>query len=271
MRFDFFDQEGDLSTTEDDYDQFAVSPKFGLIYQPILDKLSVFANYQNGFTNVSPTLVGDPSEGNQTLKTFRPEQANQIEFGTKTNLFDNKLNATISYYTINVSDKVMTDPNNAFNRIQDGEIESKGLEIELSANPVAGLNIKAGYSNNKSEVTASDNPDAIGKRPLDAGPESIYNLWLNYKFQKGGLKNFGLGFGFNGTSERDIINQSYSSSGIFTLPSYTVFNSSIFYAMERYSVSLKLNNAFNKEYYNGWSTITPQQARALLANFTYKF
>lgn len=271
VRLDFFDQEGDLSNTEDDFDQFAVSPKFGLMYQPILEKLSLFGNYQNGFSNVSPTLVGDPSAGAQTLKTFTPEQANQLEFGVKTNLLNNRFNATLSYYSIQVSDKVMTDPNNAFNKIQDGEIESKGFEIELNANPVAGLNIKAGYSNNKSEITKSDNEDSIGQRPLEAGPESIYNFWANYKFQEGTLQGFGVGAGFNGTSERDILNKGYAPSGEFVLPSYTIFNASVFYASDTYRIGLKLNNAFNKEYYNGWSTITPQQPRALLANFTYNF
>ena len=271
LRLDFFDEEGDLTNTDDDFDQFAVSPKFGLMYQPILEKLSIFANYQNGFSNVSPTLVGDPSAGAQTLKTFSPEQANQLEFGFKTNLLNNRINATVSYYNIQVSDKVMTDPNNAFNKIQDGEIESKGFEIELSANPVSGLNIKAGYSNNNSEITKSDSADAIGQRPLEAGPESIYNFWANYKFQDGALEGFGLGAGFNGTSERDILNKGYAPSGRFVLPSYTIFNASVFYASKKYSIGLKLNNAFNKEYYNGWSTITPQQARTLLANFTYKF
>lgn len=263
VRFDFFDQKGNINTPDDDYDQFAVSPKFGLMYQPILDKLSVFANYQNGFTNVAPSLVGNPEDGEQTLKTFRPEQANQMEFGIKTNLFNNKFQATVSYYDISVSDKVITDPNDPFNKIQSGDVvNSKGIEVDLSANPIAGLDIKAGYSYNDS--------DANGFRPLEAGPKTIYNFWANYKIQAGNLKNFGLGFGFNGASERDIINLG-AYQDTFAVPGYTIVNNSIFYAADKYRISLKLNNAFNKEYYNGWSTITPQQPRTVLANFTYKF
>ena len=271
VRFDFFDQEGDVTTEDDDFDQFAVSPKFGLMYQPFLDKLSVFANYQNGFSNISPTLVGDPSAGAQTLKTFDPEQANQLEFGIKTNVLDNRLNATISYYDIKVSDKVMTDPNDAFNKIQAGEVSSKGIEIELNANPLPGLNIKAGYSHNDSEVTASDYAPSIGIRPLEAGPKDIYNFWASYEFLQGSLDGFGAGFGFNGNSERDIVNVGAYPSGTFTLPSYTIANASLFYSAENYRLGLKLNNVFNKEYYNGWSTVTPQQPRALLASFNYKF
>ena len=269
LRLDVFDNEGDLATLEDDFDQTAFSPKFGLLYQPIQDKLSVFANYQNGFTNVAPALVGDVNAGPQTLKTFDPEQANQLEFGIKTNLFNNRLNATISYYDINVKDRVITDPASPFNKIQGGEVESKGLEIEVNANPVNGLNIRAGYSNNDSETTVSDNAEILNRRPLEAGPETTYNLWANYEFQDGSLDGFGLGLGFNGASERFAIN--YASTGEFILPSYTIANASVFYQADKYRIGLKLNNVFNKEYYKGWTTITPQTPRALYANFTYTF
>lgn len=269
LRLDHFDNEGDLANLEDDYDQTTLSPKFGIVYQPIKDKLSVFGNYQNGFTNVAPQLVGNPDDGPQTLQTFDPEQANQLEFGIKTNLFNNRLNATISYYDIKVKDRVITDPSSPFNKIQGGEVVSKGFEIEINANPFKGLNIRAGYSNNDSETTESDNIEILNRRPLEAGPETLYNFWANYEFQDGTLDGFGIGLGFNGASERFAIN--YESTGEFILPSYTIANASVFYQADKYRIGLKLNNAFNKEYYKGWTTINPQTPRALLANISYQF
>ena len=269
LRLDRFDNEGDLTSTEDDYDQTTLSPKFGLLYQPIADKLSLFANYQNGFTNVAPQLVGNPEDGPQTLKTFDPEQANQLEFGIKTNLFNNRLNVTASYYDIKVKDRVITDPSSPFNKIQGGEVVSKGFEIEINANPIPGLNIRAGYSNNDSETTKSDNIEILNRRPLEAGPETLYNFWASYEFQTGTLNGFGLGAGLNGASESFAIN--YESTGEFILPSYTVVNASVFYQAKKYRIGLKLNNALNEEYYKGWSTINPQMPRALLANISYSF
>lgn len=269
LRLDHFDNEGDLTNPDDDYNQTTLSPKFGIVYQPIKDQLAVFANYQNGFTNVAPQLVGNPDNGPQTLKTFDPEQANQLEFGVKTNLFSNRLNVTMSYYDIKVKDRVITDPSSPFNKIQGGEVVSKGFEIELNANPVNGLNIRAGFSNNDSETTKSDNTEILNKRPLEAGPETLYNFWANYEFQEGTLDGFGLGFGFNGASERYAIN--YESTGDFILPSYTIANASVFYQANKYRIGLKLNNVFNKEYYKGWTTINPQTPRTFLANFSYQF
>tara|TARA_R110000868_G_scaffold143879_2_gene362585 strand:- start:1059 stop:3482 length:2424 start_codon:yes stop_codon:yes gene_type:complete len=269
LRLDHFDNEGNLTIMDDDFDQTTLSPKFGLLYQPLLDQLSIFANYQNGFTNVAPQLVGNPNDGPQTLKTFDPEQANQLEFGVKTNLFNNRLNATVSYYDIKVKDRVITDPSSLFNKIQGGEVESKGFEIEINTNPIKGLNIRAGFSSNDSETTKSDNNEILNRRPLEAGPKTQYNLWTNYEFQQGSLDGFGIGMGFNGASERFAIN--YASTGEFILPSYTIANASVYYQANKYRIGLKLNNAFNKEYYKGWSTINPQAPRVLLANFTYKF
>ncbi|WP_159021442.1 TonB-dependent receptor [Formosa sp. L2A11] len=272
VRFDQFDNEGDITTNTDDYDQFAISPKFGLLYQPIEDRLSVFANWQNGFTNIGPQLVGDASstEG-QTLKNFEPEEANQIEFGVKTNFFNNRLNATVNYYSILVSNRLMTDPNDAFNQIQDGEVSSKGFELEINANPIDGLNIRAGYSYNDSEIEKASTESTIGERPVDAGSDIVYNLWADYIFETGTLEGFGIGAGFNGASERDIINASGYTSGVFSVPSYIVANASVYYSADKYRVGLKLNNMFNEEYYSGWSTLTPQQPRSVLANFTFKF
>ena len=269
LRLDHFDNVGSVTTSEDDYNQTTLSPKFGILYQPAVDRVSVFANFQNGFTNVAPSLVGNPQDGPQTIKTFRPEQANQIEFGIKTNIIKNTLNATISYYDIRVKDQVITDPASPFNKIQGGEIYSKGFEIELNANPIAGLNLRAGYSNNDSKTTKSDNTEILDKRPLDAGSKHLYNAWANYEVPAGKLKGFGIGAGVNGASERYAIN--YASTGDFLLPAYTVANASLFYQAENYRIGLKLNNAFNEKYFKGWSTIAPQMPRALLANITYNF
>jgi iron complex outermembrane receptor protein len=269
LRLDHFDNVGDVATAADDYNQTTLSPKFGILYQPVIDKVSIFANYQNGFTNVAPALVGNPEDGPQTIKTFRPEQANQIEFGIKTNIIKNRLNATISYYDIRVKDQVISDPASPFNKIQGGEIYSKGFEIELNANPANGLNIRTGYSNNDSKTTRSDNTEILNRRPLDAGSKHTYNAWANYEVPGGKLQGFGIGAGFNGASERFAIN--YASTGNFMLPAYTVANASLFYQAENYRIGVKLNNAFNKEYHKGWSTIAPQTPRALIANITYSF
>ncbi len=274
LRWDRFEYEGDLNTTSDDeteYVQTTFSPKFGIVYQPILNKLSVFANYQNGFSNVSPELV--PSDPNNptsplVLRSFDLEQANQMEAGIKTNLFSNRLELTVSYYDITVDNKVV-----GFGpaKIQNGTVRSTGFEVEINANPFNGFNIRGGFSNNDARYTDSPSaPELESVRFGGAGPETLYNLWANYQIPTGSLKGFGFGFGFNGASEQDLMVDT-PNVGQFILPAYTIYNSSVYYQGNKFRVGLKLNNMGNKFYYKGWSTINPQQLRTLLANFTYKF
>lgn len=269
IRLDHFNSKGDVLDPDDDFEQTELSPKAGLIFQPIKDQLSLFANFQNSFTNVAPQLVGDPDQGPQTLQTFNPEQANQFEFGMKANLLDECLSLVLNYYDISVQDRVMTDPSSPFNRIRSGEVESKGFEAEINGNLIKGLNFHGGFSYNDSETTETDNLEILNRRPLEAGAEILYNFWSSYQFQNGTFKGFGVGAGFNGASERFAIN--YASTGEFLLPGYTIANSSLFYENNSYRVSLKLNNAFNETYFRGWTTISPQMPRQLLANITFRF
>ncbi|QED37375.1 TonB-dependent receptor [Antarcticibacterium arcticum] len=249
--------------------QTALSPKFGIVYQPILERVSLFANYMDGFSNVAPQQQGDPAQGVTTTVIFDPERASQFEAGTKLNLVKNKVSATISYYDIQVSNIVMEETGRPFFYVQDGERYSRGYEASVTATPFAGLNIIAGYSHNDSKLTVSDQTDFLGRRPESAGPEDQANLWASYRIPTGTYEGFGLGFGGNYAGENMIFNRAVG--GVFTLPSYTVLNASAFYNVEKFSVILKLNNLTNEEYFNGWSTINPQMPRNFAASFTYNF
>lgn len=262
LRIDQFESENNSQT--------ALSPKFGVVYQPIDDKLSLFANYMDGFSNVAPKKEGDPSNTSVVPQTvsFEPEHAKQFEVGTKLNLFNNRLIASLSYYHIQVSNMVMERADKPFYYVQDGEKYSKGVEFSLVANPVKGLNIIAGYSHNESELTKSDQTAFLGRRPESAGPQDLANLWASYAFYEGNLNGFGLGFGGNYASENKIFNR---ASGVFTLDDYTVLNASIFYTVEDFGITLKINNLTDEEYYSGWSTINPQVGRNVAANFTFRF
>ncbi|MFP9117116.1 TonB-dependent siderophore receptor [Flavobacterium sp. RNTU_13] len=265
------------------FNQTAYSPKFGIVYQPILDKVSVFANYMDGFSNVAPTQ--DQVLGASIARSFDPEHAKQLEGGTKLNLLGDKLSATLSYYYIEVNDMVYSkqianDPDpvtgapvmpNIIN-FQDGKQRSQGFEAFLTANPVSGLNVIAGYSYNDSKLVAGDE-DFIGKRPESAGAQNMVNLWASYRFSNtvlnGALEGFGLGFGGNYASENKIFNR--NKAGTFTLPEYTILNASAFYNISDVTLTLKLDNLTNKDYYKGWSTISAQKPRVISASLSYSF
>ena len=59
LRVDNFSGKPTQWSTEEVNGQTTFSPKFGLVYQPILNKLSLFANYMNGFQYLTPQKVTD--------------------------------------------------------------------------------------------------------------------------------------------------------------------------------------------------------------------
>lgn len=270
LRVDYFDTEGNIRTDDDNYTQTAFSPKFGVVYQPIEDKLSLFTNYMNGFRNIAPTAIYNTDGDFIGSQTFEPEHANQLEAGIKANLFSDKLTATVSYYDINVANLVTSNP---MYSSQGGEARSKGFEFDLNAAPLKGLSIIAGYSHNDSKITKGDEGNVWldqGKRPFWAGPKNLVNLWATYKFDGGTLENFGIGFGGNYASDNAILDSDVT--GKFVLPAYTVINGALFYNTTKYRVSLNVNNIANKDYFNGgWSTVNPQKPRNVVASFAYKF
>ncbi|WP_228456903.1 TonB-dependent siderophore receptor [Chryseobacterium sp. C-204] len=269
LRIDHFTGRASAYATEDAKAQTTLSPKLGLVYQPIPDKVSVFANYMNGFRNVDPsTIQVTDNLGNilsSELRYFDPEHANQWEVGTKANLAGDKFAITASYYSINVKNKVM---GNGINVSQNGEVDSKGFEVSILGSPIPGMNIIAGYSYNDSNVVRGDE-GYPGNRTEDSGPKNLVNFWGTYKIQDGALKNFGIGFGGNSASRFYTLNR--GNIGAFPLPSYIVMNSSLSYTEDRYSIILKLDNIANKKYFSGWSTVTPQRLRTLSLSLNYKF
>lgn len=270
LRLDYFDGKTSQYDGVETEGQVALSPKFGAVYQIVENKVSVFGNYMNGFQNVAPTTVADLDGSNPRTKEFDPEQANQFEVGLKSSLYKDIISASVSYYDIRVKDRVITDPNNINNSIQGGEVESKGVEVSIVANPIKGLNVIAGFSHNDAEVTKESLGDGyLGLRPEEAGPETLVNFWANYTITNGQLKGFGIGFGGNYASEYKTLNR--ANTGTFALPDYTVLNSALSYDNDKFNVSLKLNNMLNEKYYSGWSTVTPQRSRSITAGVTYKF
>lgn len=267
LRIDRFDNKGTLThrtnTTAGAFAQTALSPKLGLIYQVVKDKVSLFGNYMNGFRNVNALTQPDG-----TVSNFKPQQANQWEGGIKAEILNRKLTATIAYYNIYVTNITRPDPSRAGYTIQDGNMSSKGIEADISANPFPGFNIIAGYSFNKS---LNDKTDVAsnGRRPVSAGPEQLANLWTSYQLVQGKLKGWGLGFGGNYASENLITNNSVN--GVFTIPAYTVLNTTLFYNASSFRLALKVDNLLNEKYWKGWTTVEAQLPRRLSANISFRF
>ena len=260
----------DPTTDQSDqsFHQVTFSPKFGLVYQVIKDKVALFGNYMNGFSNPGYNLAYNEATNSNVAKLFKAEQANQWEGGVKIDEFNGKLSSTISYYDIQVMNKVRPDAQHANASVQDGTQYSKGIEAEISVNPIPGFNLLAGYAHNTSKMEKSSDYDN-GRRPQTAGPANTGNLWVSYTIVSGTVKGLGIGFGGNYAGDNQVINNSYN--GVFTLPAYTILNTGIFYNQPKFRVAVNINNLTDKKYWIGYTTVNPQMLRQVTGTLSYKF
>ena len=251
----------------DSYAQTTLSPKFGVVYQPIKDRVALFANYQNSFRNQNTTYL--TAQG-QSFAT-RPERANQAEAGVKIDAAEGRVSATVSYYDIRVRNILRTVGVNAAGvgiSSQDGNQWSRGAEFNLTANPLPGLNLVGGFAYNYSVAVDTDS-DFNGRRPETASSPYLANAWVSYRQPSGALRGLGAGVGGNYASDNKIVNR--ASLGEFTLPSYTVLNASIFYDQPKYRISAKVDNLTDTQYWIGYTTLSPQKLRNIVGSVAYKF
>lgn len=262
IRMDRFTTDGSYTIAKGlytgGYSQTSWSPKLGFVFQPIEGKVTLFGNYTNGFINLAPVLQPD-----NTLLKLKPQYGNQWETGIKLDILKNKLNASVSYYDITVTNSTRTElvEGKTF-MFQDGSQKSKGAEVEIIASPTTGLNIVAGYAYNQNEYSKAS--PALEGKSLAASPKQVGNIWASYRISQGKMK--GLGFGAGGNYVSDSW---FEASNTFVIPSYMLLNATIFYSQPRYSVALKGNNLRNEQYWN--SNGTPQKPVNLIANVTFRF
>lgn len=253
LRVDNFDREK-VGTVEG-YNQTALAPKLGLVYELVKDQVSVFGNYMNGFQNMQPVTQPDAS-----IFVLDPIYAVQYEGGIKAEAFNKKLTGSVSYYNITIDNA--TRLNAVGFTEQDGKQVSKGFDFELVAAPINGLTLIAGYGYNDNRIVKASDA-AIEGNKATSSPENVVNFWSSYTFQNK-LKGLGLGFGANYVDKNF-----FTAENTFYIPSYTVYNASVYYDHSTWRVGLKFNNLSNERYWDFWGT--SQAPANILANLIIKF
>jgi len=261
----------------------AFSPKLGLVYQPTKD-MSVFASYSNSFTPNTGTTVD--------LQPIKPSIIDQYEAGIKKDFWKGVLSTNITVYQITNSNLAQTaefkadgtTPNTDTSiKTLSGETKSKGVEIDVTARPIEGLNIIAGYSYNDmrySKTTGANGSFIEGDR-LVRTPANTANLSFFYTLQSGALK--GMSFGAIGNYIGDRFggwNDTYDSTkpnGIndrdIPIEGYTTIDASIGYTWKKISILCKLSNITNELNYTAHEnySINPIAPRQFFTSIKYKF
>ncbi|PWB22178.1 TonB-dependent siderophore receptor [Flavobacterium sp. HTF] len=272
----------------------AFSPKAGIVYQPTKE-ISVFGSYSSSFTPNTGTTVN--------LQPIEASIIDQYEAGIKTDFLKGLLSTNVTVYQITNSNLAQTAPNKADGslnvdsslKIIGGATKSKGIEIDVTANPVEGLNIMAGYSYNDMRYTKTSgtNGSFVEGDRVARTPQTTANLSFFYKVPTGFFKGVSIGAIGNYIGERlGGWNDDYLWTPITPAPAppalpytvtirdrdipldgYTTIDVSAGYEWRKFSILCKLSNITNELNYTVHEnySVNPIAPRQIMTSLRYKF
>ena len=263
------------------YDQ-AFSPRLGLVYKPS-QNTSFFVSYSNSFV----VNTGQDIEG----KAVKPSLIDQYEAGVKNEFFNGLLSANVTAYRILNNNLAQTAPfrldgtpnNDASIKQLTGQTTSDGVEVDLAAHPVKGLDILAGYSYNYMRYTKTDTTKGsfkTGERLVN-NPAHTANGSVFYTFGKGLLNGLKTGVTVVYTGDRfggwntDVAttNPVTYRTRIFPVEGFTTIDLSAGYTYKKISVMGKVSNLTNtlNYYVHENYSINPIPPTQFIATVSYKF
>ncbi|MDD7886947.1 TonB-dependent siderophore receptor [Flavivirga sp. 57AJ16] len=236
-RFTHYENGGRGKVMKDD----AFTPRAGVIIQPI-ENTSVYFLYDQSFVAQSSTDVN----GNR----FEPLRGNNIELGVKKEWFDKKLFTQVAVFNITKNNALTTDPDNPGFNIQRGQIQSKGVEVDVLGSITDNLNIVANYAYIDAKITEDTNPLIVGTR--QQGPLHHFNTWLKYQFTQGTLNGFGLGLGGSLQKDRYVFTSKLDpSEEDGKLDDFKSLNAALYYKVNKLSFALNVDNITDNFNYIG--------------------
>ena len=271
----------------------AFSPKAGLVVQPTKD-LSLFASYSNSFTpNTGTTIDSQPLD---------PSIIDQYEVGVKKDFFKGLLTTNVTLYQITnnnlaqtaqyLSDGVTQNVNTNLKELV-GATKGKGVEIDITATPLEGLNIMAGYSFNETKVSKSSGTSGslVVGDVLARTPKNTANLSFFYKLPSGLLKGVTFGAIGNYVGDRtggwndDYLwteNTPATNPKTYTvtirdrdipLEGYVTVDASLGYEWKKFSILCRLSNITNELNYTVHEnySVNPIAPRQVMTSLRYKF
>lgn len=156
-----------------------------------------YVAYNESFTPVSGT--------SQLGERFRPLEGKQTEVGFKFQPPGTQWAFNAAFYELQEVNQLVPDPGNPFNTVQTGEINNRGIEVELVGRLFGRVDLAAHYN--------YIDPDPA----IEQLPHHQSAVWASVPFALGGIHGFRAGLGARHFS-------SYRDGPAPTTPSVTLFD-----------------------------------------------
>lgn len=231
------------------------------------------APYLSHASSFEPVLGTDSETG----ESFKPSTSTQIEAGLK---FDARglpqgvrLFATAALFRIEQDNlvNVQSGATPMFGR-QLGEVEAKGLELEVVTRIHDQWSINASYSYTDTAVVRDAGGFATGD-PLPTMPKHKLTTFVDYTIQEGALGGLGFGLGGRYLSESagSLVDQ-WNPEVIYAKPT-SMWDAIVHYDRDHWRFALNVNNLFDKEYVArcaSFSSCIYGQGRQIVATVTWR-
>ncbi len=236
--------------------------------------IAPYASYATSFQPTTGTLAPQRGGG-----TFKPTTGTQYEVGVKYQPTGWNSFISASFYHITQQNVSTNDPVYSGYAVQEGEIRSRGVELEGKMALTEAFSLIASYSFIDAEIT-KDNPavgssaSSVGLRPKGI-PRHMASAWGDYTFRSGPLDGLGLGAGVR------YVGSSKNIANTATIPEHTLFDAAIRYDLGALrpelagaSAALNVSNLTDKTYYSpGFydNTVLYGNRRQILATLKYSW
>lgn len=214
-------------------------PRFGLKYQfnpNLMAYTTIAKGYRPGGLNYTAN--------NETELRFGEEKTWSYEVGLKSSWLDNRLIANLAFFynDVNGYQVLQVDSRGFFSNVTNVDIKATGVEFELKAKPVKGLDLTASLGYVDSRYKNFSNPDTgedLSDNRVPIVPQFTYNLAAQYRssgglFARAEMRGYGITF-FD--DENEIKQEPYA-----------LVNARIGYEAEEYGIYLYANNLFDTRY-----------------------
>lgn len=226
--------ESDLDYTDRDF-----TWQTGVMYQ-FENGLSPYVSYSTSFVPVQQTTSASGP--------LDPITAEQYEVGLKYEPKGWNTMFTAAVFDLRKENDVIFDSGDYR---QVGESRSKGVELEVSSDISANLNVTAAYTYTDARITKDAPGSLLEGHQMTGVPRNQASIWANYRFLDGALRGLRLGGGVR-HFDSTFAYTAESLYGKLDTGDVTLVDAAIGYDIdENWSVDLNAKNVFDQEYVAG--------------------
>ncbi|MCB1705043.1 MAG: TonB-dependent receptor [Halioglobus sp.] len=264
IRYDDFDYDNDVisggETTKYSYSDGLWNGHIGIVYNVtpqgnVYFTYSTSSNINGGESDLGGNcgyggICGDATQ----VTNSKPEKTENLELGTKWNIFNEKLLATAAVFQITKNDVMESvgDDYETLGTLNTGKNRVTGVEFSLSGNLTEELSVLAGASFMHSDILQSYDEPSEGNRLSNFADDSAY-LQLRYqatpKFAFGGTATYSSEM-YAGQPDSAASFDPETGKYSYEVPAYTVYDLFATYMFtEKLNARLNVGNIMDNNYY----------------------